>query len=103
MTRFDLVNFVPLYWAAGIAAVFAVAAGFAVWPVGTVTMDELAARWKATWERDKGKPPRLLTPLPRRVRLHLWLTRQVNAAGIWLVEHGHLTAAERLWRVCRRW
>ncbi len=44
-----------------------------------------------------------LASLPRRVRLRLWLTRQVNGAGIWLVEHGHLTAAERLWRICRMW
>jgi len=58
---------------------------------------------RAAWERSRGKPPVLLTPLPRRVRLRLWLTRQVNGAGIWLVYHDHVTAAERLWRICRMW
>ena len=48
--------------------------------------ERFAACLKAAWERDRGKPPRLLT--------HLWLARQVNGAGIWLVEHGHVTAAE---------
>ncbi len=46
---------------------------------------------------------RIYPPLPRRVRLRLWLEHQINGAGIWLVEHGHLTAAETLWRACRMW
>ena len=41
--------------------------------------------------------------LPRRVRLRLWLTGRVNAAGIWLVDHGHCGAAILLWRACRLW
>jgi hypothetical protein len=47
--------------------------------------------------------PHLKTPLPRRVRMKLWLTRRVNAAGIWLCEHHHEGAAELLWRACRMW
>lgn len=42
-------------------------------------------------------------PLPRRVRLRLWLTGRINHLGIWLVERGHPTAAERLWRACGMW
>lgn len=41
--------------------------------------------------------------LPRRTRLRLWLTRQVDNAGYWLVCHDHLRAAGRLWRTCGRW
>jgi len=75
-------------------------------PVGDITpeqMDELTARWKGGWERDRNKLPKLLTPLPRRVRVRLWLEHRVNGAGIWLAGHGHWKAAERLWRVCGMW
>jgi hypothetical protein len=41
--------------------------------------------------------------LPRRLRLRLWLTHLINGTGIWLVEHEHFGAAERLWRICRMW
>jgi hypothetical protein len=74
----------------------------------TVPMsDDVAAKFRqefeATWERSRHKPVKLLTPLPRRVRLRLWLERRVNHAGIWLAGHGHWKAAERLWRVCGMW
>lgn len=46
---------------------------------------------------------RILTPLPRRVRVRLWFTHRIDGAGIWLVDHGHMDAAERLWRVCGLW
>jgi hypothetical protein len=47
--------------------------------------------------------PKLLTPLPWRVRLRLWLTRRVDGAAIWLVEHGRFRAAIGVWRACRLW
>lgn len=34
-----------------------------------------------------------------RMRLSFWRMRRVNAAGIWLTEHGHNRAAARLWRI----
>lgn len=46
---------------------------------------------------------KLLTPLPRKVRLRLWCTSLINKAGYWLVCHDHIRAAERLWRACRMW
>jgi hypothetical protein len=59
-----------------------------------------------TAELDKcmreGKP-KLLTPLPRRVRLRLALTRAVDSAAIWLADRRRFGAAERLWRVTGLW
>jgi len=46
---------------------------------------------------------KLLTPLPRRVRLRLWLTGCVDTAAYRLVCSGHCDAAARLWRVCGMW
>lgn len=50
-----------------------------------------------------GGQPRLLTPLPRRVRLRLALTRRVDAASCWLSGRGHWRAARRLYQVLRMW
>jgi hypothetical protein len=60
-------------------------------------------RLKAEWERQRNGRPRLLTPLPRRVRFRLWRRRQVDRAAIWLVDHGRFGAAERLWRAFGMW
>ena len=49
-----------------------------------------------------GKVSRRL-PLPLKTRLRLRATHRVNVVGCWLVEHGQLAAAERLWRLCRMW
>jgi hypothetical protein len=43
------------------------------------------------------KPPRLRTPLPRRVRARLAVTRAVDGIAIWLVDRGQFRAAGRLW------
>ena len=43
------------------------------------------------------KPPRLMTPLPRRVRARLAVTRAVDGAAIWLVDRKRFRAAEWLW------
>lgn len=53
--------------------------------------------------RKAGGPPKLLTPLPRRVRLRLTAESAINHAGTWLVYHGHYGAAERLWRLFGMW
>ena len=66
-------------------------------------VEEAAARWKAAWERGKHKPLKILPPLPVKVRTRLWLHHQVDAVCIWLADHHHLAAAERLWRICRMW
>jgi hypothetical protein len=41
--------------------------------------------------------------LPWHVRLRLWVTHQIDGAGIWLVEHRQIRAAELLWRTCGMW
>jgi hypothetical protein len=47
--------------------------------------------------------PKLLDPLPRRVRLRLWLTDCRDAVAIWLVYRNHLRAAEWTWRLTGGW
>lgn len=44
-------------------------------------------------------PVKLLTPLPRRVRLRLWFASRINRFGCRLVEHGHIRGACLLWRI----
>lgn len=44
-----------------------------------------------------GGQPRLLTPLPRRVRLRLAVEQAVTDAGIWLCDHRMWWAADLLW------
>lgn len=41
----------------------------------------------------------LMTPLPRKVRARLWLTRRRDAVAISLVYRGHYLAAEWTWRL----
>jgi hypothetical protein len=53
--------------------------------------------------RDPHWWPRLLTPLPRKVRFRLWYHRQVDKAAIWLVDRGRLRAAENVWRTFGTW
>lgn len=43
------------------------------------------------------RQPRLRTPLPRRVRARLAVTRAADGAAIWLVDRKRFRAAERLW------
>ena len=62
-------------------------------------LDELAERWKAA----QHGPVKLLTPLPRKVRLRLWASHQVDRLAIWLVSHGRPLAGELVWRACGRW
>jgi hypothetical protein len=47
--------------------------------------------------------PKLLDPLPRRVRLRLWLTGCRDAVAIWLVYRNPLRAAEWTWRLTGGW
>jgi hypothetical protein len=69
---------------------------------GVLTDKELD-RIRAAWERKRHGPPKLLTPLPRRVRLRLAAEHAINRAAIWLVDHGRYGAAERLWRTFGLW
>jgi hypothetical protein len=48
-------------------------------------------------------PPVPWPPLPRRVRLRLWLTGCINTAAYRLVCSGHDGAAILLWRACGMW
>jgi hypothetical protein len=62
-------------------------------------VDEFAAEWK----RFRGGPVRLLTPLPRHVRLRLAVMHAVDGAAIWLAERRQYNAAELLWRISGGW
>jgi hypothetical protein len=64
---------------------------------------ELAAEFAEALERLRGHPPRLLTPLPFRVRVKLTARHVVDSAAIWLVDRGRFGAAERLWRLFGMW
>lgn len=71
--------------------------GRAVWADGQLDA------FRSEWERQKLGPPRLLTPLPRRVRARLAAEHAVNRAGIWLVERKRYRAARWLWRAFGMW
>jgi hypothetical protein len=67
----------------------------------TEQLDLFAAEWrKQAQQRNK---VRLLTPLPRRVRMRLAARRAVDKAGIWLVKHHRYHAAQRLWQAFGMW
>lgn len=70
---------------------------------------ELEKRWTALVASPpryryeyKGRWRRAL-PLPWTARLRLWLTHKRDGAAIWLCDHGHPDAAERLWRLTGSW
>lgn len=45
---------------------------------------------------------RILSPrLPLRTRAHLRVVVRIDRIGYTLVEHGHMRAAEWMWRACR--
>lgn len=64
------------------------------------TLDDLRADFERACKTGRVQ---LLDPLPRKVRLRLWLTGRIDAIGIWLADHEHCTAAERWWRLCGKW
>lgn len=45
----------------------------------------------------------LLDPLPRRVRLRLWMQHRIDGAAIWLVERDHYRLAIGLWKLTGGW
>jgi hypothetical protein len=62
--------------------------------------DEQVEQFKAEWRRKyKPREIRLLTPLPRRVRLRLAAEQAITRAGTWLCDHRMWRAAELLWKV----
>lgn len=65
--------------------------------------DAEVMRLRAAFEAVQGKPPKLLTPLPRRVRLRLWASSRVDRLAFRLIDRRWFTAAEWLWRACGMW
>jgi len=65
--------------------------------------EEDLAKLSGELRRSLAKPPVLFPPLPRRVRLRLWLTHKVDALAIWLCDRRHATAAEWLYRLTGLW
>jgi hypothetical protein len=59
-------------------------------------VDQLEAELR---EQMRTGSPRLLTPLPRRVRLRLAVRHVLTVTGMKLMDHGHTGTAARLWRV----
>lgn len=53
--------------------------------------------FSSEWIRKSKGRPVLMTPLPRRARLRLAVTRVIDTIAIKLVDHGHIDAARRLW------
>ncbi len=45
----------------------------------------------------------VLRLLPRRIRLRLWWTRRIDGTATCLACHGHLGAAEAVWRITGHW
>ena len=66
-------------------------------PVVIDFSDEELDQLIAAWERKRHGKPRLLTPLPRRVRLRLAVTHLVDRVAIWLCDRKRFRAAELLW------
>lgn len=60
-------------------------------------------RLRRRWARQHRRAPRLLTPLPRHVRLRLAATKVINTTGCWLCDHGRTRLAMLLWRACGMW
>jgi hypothetical protein len=65
-------------------------------------MDDLYALRRKLYEA-RGGSPVILTAFPLKTRARLRFASYVNAAGIWLVEHGHTRSAVLLWRACGLW
>lgn len=63
----------------------------------------VTGQFRAGWERARHGRMRLLTPLPRRVRLRLAVTGAADRVAIWLCGRGLYGTAERLWRACGAW
>lgn len=68
---------------------------------------ELERRFLTAWndpkERRRCHRRDLRRNLPRRARMRLAVHRLVNLAGIWLMDHVSIRAAERFWRITGGW
>jgi hypothetical protein len=67
--------------------------------------DEQLGQFVDEWRRQARKPGRirLLTPLPRRVRVRLAAARAVDRVAIRLVDRKRYRAARALWRAFGMW
>ncbi len=65
--------------------------------------DEDLTEIRESFRKAMTGPPRFVRPLPRKVRLRLWLAGRVDEAAYWLVCHDHCDAARRLWQLFRMW
>jgi hypothetical protein len=76
-------------------------------PLVHLTSEELRVHIQATladnrrWLRAQQQSVRRL--LPRRTRARLWLTKGIDRAAGWLIDHGHDRLAILFWRVFRLW
>ena len=72
-------------------------------PLTTEEQDEYVRQWQERFRAGAFGAPRLLMPLPRRIRFRLWRERRIDRAAIRLVDAGHHRAAIRLWRAFGMW
>ena len=49
------------------------------------------------------RSPVVLPPLPRRVRLRLWMQHHIDGAAIWLVKRDRFQSAKWLWKLTGGW
>jgi hypothetical protein len=76
-------------------------------PPGTTLTPELYDEFEREFERTLNDPDAakkwrrqtLRDNLPRRARIRLAVTSSIDLTAIWLVEHGHIDTARRLWQV----
>jgi hypothetical protein len=72
--------------------------------MGDEEIEAFAVAWRAAYAgtpRHKGVV--LLTPMPRRVRLRLAVTREIDRAAIWAITRVHWRAGVWVWRLTGHW
>jgi hypothetical protein len=68
-----------------------------------LTAEQVRELRAAFGEASAGGEPRLLTPLPRGVRLRLWRDKRIDGVAVWLTGRRQYHAAMWLWRAARLW
>lgn len=67
------------------------------------TMEDLGYAMARALSEVAGKPPVLLTPLPRRIRVRLAVTSRIDRTGTWCTRHGMTPVAIVLWKFAGLW